>query len=140
MVHQKMFENFKIVVLVCYSGKCVFDWFRFCAGFSDEEFENQKTLMMARLSFLEGEAYKLVSHPFSLTSSEDIAKVGVLLMKWCIMHVCGTFVHKCFQTCAHVCTVMCNSMTMMRDSEKYVIRQHCLCAKIIQIQSCASYQ
>ncbi|KAL8575274.1 hypothetical protein ACOMHN_001819 [Nucella lapillus] len=44
-------------------------------GFSNEECESQKNLMLAKLSALEHEAYTLAGHPFSLTSTEDIAQV-----------------------------------------------------------------
>ncbi|XP_076467231.1 DNA polymerase theta-like [Babylonia areolata] len=44
-------------------------------GFSEDECESQKNLMMARLSALEQEAYVLAGHPFSLTSPDDIAQV-----------------------------------------------------------------
>ncbi|ESO92507.1 hypothetical protein LOTGIDRAFT_120568 [Lottia gigantea] len=44
-------------------------------GFSDEECEHQKKLMSAKLSQLESDAYKLAGHPFSLTSTDDIAQV-----------------------------------------------------------------
>uniref|UniRef100_A0ABM0M9P0 DNA polymerase theta-like n=1 Tax=Saccoglossus kowalevskii TaxID=10224 RepID=A0ABM0M9P0_SACKO len=44
-------------------------------GFSETESENQKAIMLAKLSALEAEAYQLANHSFSLTSTEDIARV-----------------------------------------------------------------
>lgn len=44
-------------------------------GFSVEESERQKKIIIARMEQLESEAYKLAGHPFSLTSTEDICQV-----------------------------------------------------------------
>ncbi|XP_078088028.1 DNA polymerase theta [Mustelus asterias] len=44
-------------------------------GFSTAESENQKSQMQAKLAFIEAEAYQLVGHSFSLTSSADVATV-----------------------------------------------------------------
>ncbi len=49
------------------------------AGFSDNECETQKSLMQAKLTALEEEAYQLAGHPFSLTSTEDISQVKLKL-------------------------------------------------------------
>ncbi|XP_062590732.1 DNA polymerase theta-like, partial [Saccostrea cucullata] len=43
--------------------------------FNDEECERQKTVMIERLGELENEAYQLVGHQFSLTSTEDLSQV-----------------------------------------------------------------
>ncbi|XP_053395972.1 DNA polymerase theta-like [Mercenaria mercenaria] len=44
-------------------------------GFSQEESENQKTVMTAKLSALEEQAYMLAGHPFSLSATEDVAQI-----------------------------------------------------------------
>ncbi|XP_055889745.1 DNA polymerase theta-like [Biomphalaria glabrata] len=44
-------------------------------GISSDEIERQKTLMLAKLTALEEKAYSLAGHVFSLTSTEDVAKV-----------------------------------------------------------------
>ena len=47
----------------------------FCLGFSDEECEGQKAILLERLTSLEELAYQLAGHPFSLSSPEDVAQV-----------------------------------------------------------------
>nr|KAG5691719.1 hypothetical protein BaRGS_010222 [Batillaria attramentaria] len=44
-------------------------------GFSEEECESQKSLMMTKLSALEQDAYRQAGHPFCLTSTDDVAQV-----------------------------------------------------------------
>ncbi|KAL3883562.1 hypothetical protein ACJMK2_029814 [Sinanodonta woodiana] len=44
-------------------------------GFSHAESESQKSVMLAQLTALEEQAYKLASHPFSLTATEDVGQV-----------------------------------------------------------------
>ncbi|XP_012942327.1 DNA polymerase theta [Aplysia californica] len=44
-------------------------------GVSEEQFESQKSVMMSKLTFLEERAYQLAGHVFSLTSTDDIAKI-----------------------------------------------------------------
>ena len=44
-------------------------------GFSEDESERQKKIILARMEQLESEAYKLAGHPFSLTSTDDICQV-----------------------------------------------------------------
>lgn len=45
-------------------------------GFSQEESEIQKKLIVAKMEELEEEAYALAGHSFTLTSPEDICQVG----------------------------------------------------------------
>ena len=52
------------------------------AGFSQEECESQKNIMTAKLSALEEQAYTLAGHPFSLSATEDIAQVYMILTKF----------------------------------------------------------
>jgi len=44
-------------------------------GFSERESESQKGIIQSKLSALEGFAYQLAGHPFSLTSVDDIGQV-----------------------------------------------------------------
>ncbi|XP_021338869.1 DNA polymerase theta-like isoform X1 [Mizuhopecten yessoensis] len=44
-------------------------------GFSEVECESQQSVMTAKLTALEEQAYQLAGHPFSLTSTEDVAQV-----------------------------------------------------------------
>ena len=44
-------------------------------GFSEEESERQKKILMARMDELESEAFRLVGHPFQMTSPDDICQV-----------------------------------------------------------------
>ncbi|KAK3585671.1 hypothetical protein CHS0354_020237 [Potamilus streckersoni] len=44
-------------------------------GFSHAESESQKSVMLAQLTALEEQAYKLAGHPFSLTATEDVGQV-----------------------------------------------------------------
>ncbi|XP_033740640.1 LOW QUALITY PROTEIN: DNA polymerase theta-like [Pecten maximus] len=44
-------------------------------GFSEIECESQQSIMTAKLTALEEQAYQMAGHPFSLTSPEDIAQV-----------------------------------------------------------------
>lgn len=44
-------------------------------GFSAAECERQKHVMQAKLAALEGQAYRLAGHSFSLTSVDDVAQV-----------------------------------------------------------------
>ncbi|XP_071956971.1 DNA polymerase theta-like [Antedon mediterranea] len=44
-------------------------------GFNTDEFEEQKNVMQAKLTVLEQMSYQLAGHPFSLTSTKDIAEV-----------------------------------------------------------------
>ncbi len=54
------------------SGRCCL-WL---SGFSPTESESQKSIMQAKLSALEEEAYQLAGHPFSLSTPDDIAQVN----------------------------------------------------------------
>ena len=44
-------------------------------GFSEDECEKQRKIIVARLEELEQEAYTLAGRPFSLTSPEDVCQV-----------------------------------------------------------------
>ena len=44
-------------------------------GFSASESERQKKILTARMDELESEAFRLVGHPFQMTSPEDISQV-----------------------------------------------------------------
>ena len=44
-------------------------------GFSAAESERQKKILTARMDELEAEAFRLVGHPFQMTSPEDISQV-----------------------------------------------------------------
>ena len=46
-------------------------------GFSHEESEIQKKLILAKMEDLEEEAYALAGHSFTLTSPEDICQVSL---------------------------------------------------------------
>jgi len=50
------------------------------AGFSQEEADTQKTIMQAKLTALEEQAYEMAGHPFSLSSTDDISQVGDLTL------------------------------------------------------------
>lgn len=45
------------------------------SGISDTELETQKLIMMKKLCVLEQQAYRHAGHVFSLTSSDDVARV-----------------------------------------------------------------
>ncbi|XP_064629325.1 DNA polymerase theta-like [Lineus longissimus] len=44
-------------------------------GFSQDECDTQRTIMQAKLTVLEDQAYTLAGHPFSLSAPEDVAQV-----------------------------------------------------------------
>ncbi|XP_067676390.1 DNA polymerase theta-like [Haliotis asinina] len=44
-------------------------------GFSESECDSQKTVMEAKLTALESQAYELAKHPFSLSSTDDVGQV-----------------------------------------------------------------
>ena len=44
-------------------------------GFSEVESERQKKILMARMDELESEAFRLVGHPFQMTSPDSICQV-----------------------------------------------------------------
>ncbi|WAR06887.1 DPOLQ-like protein [Mya arenaria] len=43
-------------------------------GFSQEESERQKSVMLSKLSALEQQVYQMAGHPFSLSATEDVAQ------------------------------------------------------------------
>ena len=45
------------------------------SGFSNDQCEEQKSILLARLQSLEELAYELAGHTFSLSSPEDVAQV-----------------------------------------------------------------
>ena len=77
-------------------------------GFSQAESDFQKSVMQAKLSALEEQAYALAQHPFSLSSSEDVAQVFSIDMQlptFCIrpfsLSLC-VCVCVCVCVCAHI--------------------------------------
>ncbi|CAL1548393.1 unnamed protein product, partial [Lymnaea stagnalis] len=50
-------------------------------GVSEAEFESQKTVMTTKLTVLEEQAYKMAGHVFSLTSTDDVAKILYIELK-----------------------------------------------------------
>jgi len=50
-------------------------YFFTCAGFSVEESDRQKEVMLTKLSVLEQQAYQLAGHPFSLSATDDVSQV-----------------------------------------------------------------
>ena len=45
-------------------------------GVDGSECESQKAIMQTKLTSLEGQAYQMAGHPFSLTSPDDVAQVS----------------------------------------------------------------
>lgn len=54
-------------ILMCHGG----------IGFSQEQCDSLRELLQVKLAALEQQAYELAGHSFSLTSPDDISKVGV---------------------------------------------------------------
>ncbi|XP_052808033.1 DNA polymerase theta-like [Mya arenaria] len=50
-------------------------------GFSQEESERQKSVMLSKLSALEQQVYQMAGHPFSLSATEDVAQVLFIELK-----------------------------------------------------------
>jgi DNA polymerase I-like protein with 3'-5' exonuclease and polymerase domains len=56
-------------------------------GFSEDECQRQRKMIVARLEELEHEAYQLAGRQFSLTSPEDICQVQISKTRLCKINI-----------------------------------------------------
>ena len=62
----------------------LFNW----SGFSKDQCEEQKNILLTKMTRLEEEAYYLAGHTFSLTSTEDVSQVTTQFVF--ILYICGS--------------------------------------------------